>query len=342
MSREGYRSGCATLARRKLPGMTPGSNPYLFVVGAARSGTTLLQRMLDAHPLLAVVNETYWLPRKYWERAELTQDEAVTPALFPLLLDSPKLERMGFGETDLRRIAGDGAPIRYVDFVRRLFDEYAARQGKQPVGDKTPGYVRRMAWLHELWPEARLVHIIRDPRDVCLSMVDWRGGERTAGQFGTWQLDRVVSSALYWRYSVAMGRETGVALGAQVYFEARYEDLVTSTESELGRLCEFLGIQFDAAMQNYHVGRARPKPGRSSKAQWHPPTTGLRDWTTQLAAHAIAAIEVAVGELLGELGYPPGGSPAAPALLAHSRRGSLGVHREPPRRRPAPSAGLVT
>jgi hypothetical protein len=45
--------------------MTPGSNPYLFVVGAARSGTTRLQRMLDAHPLLAVVNETYWLPRRY-------------------------------------------------------------------------------------------------------------------------------------------------------------------------------------------------------------------------------------------------------------------------------------
>jgi len=224
---------------------------------------------------------------------------------------------MGFGEEDLHRIVGDGAPVRYVDFVGRLFDEYAARQGKQLAGDKTPGYVRRMARLHELWPEAKLVHIIRDPRDVCLSMLDWSGGERTAGQFGTWQLDRAVSSALYWRYSVAMGRETGVALGAQVYFETRYEDLITSTEAELGGLCEFLGIPFDGAMQNYHVGRAWPKPGRSSKAQWLPPTPGLRDWATQLAAHHIAAIEVAVGELLGDFGYAPGGSPAAPALLAH-------------------------
>ena len=66
--------------------------------------------MLEAHPLLAVVNETYWLPREYWERAGLTQDGVVTPALFPLLLDSPTFERMGFGETDLRRIAVDGAP----------------------------------------------------------------------------------------------------------------------------------------------------------------------------------------------------------------------------------------
>jgi hypothetical protein len=306
----------AALTRSDVPG-TPGSNRYLFVVGAARSGTTLLQRMLDAHPLLAVVNETYWLPRKYRERTGLTRDGLVTSALFPLLLDSPKFERMGFSEDDLRRIAGDGAPVRYADFVSRLFGEYAARQGKHLAGDKTPGYVRRMARLHELWPEARFVHIIRDPRDVCLSMLDWPGGERTAGQFGTWQLDRAVSSALYWGYSVAMGREAGMALGPGVYVETRYEDLVTSTEAELGRLCEFLGISFDPAMQSYHVGRTRPKPGRSSKAQWLPPTPGLRDWTTQLAAHDIAAIQVAAGELLREFGYAPGGGPATPALLAH-------------------------
>jgi len=193
--------------------MMPGLNPYLFVVGAARSGTTLLQRMLDAHPMIAVVNETYWLPRKYRERTGLTRDGLVTPALFPLLLDSPKFGRMGFGESDLRRIAGDGAPCRYTDFVARLFDEYARRHGKQLAGDKSPGYVRRMAQLHELWPRAKFVHIIRDPRDVCLSLLDWPGGERTAGQFGTWQLDRTVSSALYWRYSVALGREAGMMLG---------------------------------------------------------------------------------------------------------------------------------
>ena len=211
MSLEGPGALSAPLARPNRRGMTPGSNPYLFVVGAARSGTTLLQRMLDAHPLLAVVNETYWLPRKYRKRTGLTRDGLVTAALFPLLLDSPKFERMGFGEEDLQRIAGDGAPIRYMDFVGRLFDEYATRQGKQLAGDKTPGYVRRMAQLHELWPEARFVHIIRDPRDVCLSLLDWSSGERTAGQFVTWQLDRAVSSALYWRYSVAIGREAGMA-----------------------------------------------------------------------------------------------------------------------------------
>jgi len=291
-----------------------GPNPYLFVVGAARSGTTLLQRMLDAHPMLAVVNETYWLPRKYRERTGLTRDGLVTPALFPLLLHSPKFERMGLDEDDLRRIAG-GAPSRYPEFVARLFDEYARRQGKQLAGDKTPGYVRRVAQLHELWPEARFVHIIRDPRDVCLSLLDWSGGERTVGQFGTWHLDRAVSAALYWRYCVALGREAGETLGTGLYFETRYEHLITATETELGRLCQFLNIPFHSAMQSYHVGRTRAKPGRSSKAQWLPPTCGLRDWRTQIAPDRCASIEVAIGELMHELGYPPGGSRAGPRLL---------------------------
>ena len=307
------------LVRPDLHRLTRASNPCVFVVGAARSGTTLLQRMLDAHPLLAVVNETYWLPRKYRERTGLTRQGYITPALFPLLLESPKFGRMGLGVEDLRRLAGDGAPIRYVDFVRRLFDDYARSRGKRLAGDKTPGYVRRMSQLHELWPDAKVVHIIRDPRDVCLSMLDWSGGERAAGQFGTWQLDPTVSSALYWRYSVAMGREAGTDLGSDLYLETRYEDLVNSPEAELGRLCAFLGIPFDAAMQNYYVGRTRPKPGRSSKAQWLPLTPGLRDWTTQLAAPDIAAVEVAVGELLGELGYTPGSSRATTELRAHVR-----------------------
>ena len=81
MSQEGYRSPSAAPARANLPGMAPGSNPCLFVVGAAGSGTTLLQRMLDAHPLLAVVSETYWLPRKYRGRTGLTRDGLVTSAL---------------------------------------------------------------------------------------------------------------------------------------------------------------------------------------------------------------------------------------------------------------------
>lgn len=278
-------------------------NPYLFVVGAARSGTTLLQRMLDAHPQLAVVNETYWLPRKFRPRTGLTRDGMVTEALLPLLLARPKFERMGLDESDLRELLAAEQPLRYERFVARIFDLYAERAGKPLAGDKTPGYVRRIRQIHELWPRARFVHIVRDPRDVCLSMLEWRSGPRTAGQYGTWEMDPLVSTALYWRYSVAIGREAGAALGSQLYCEVRYEDLVSASADELRRICAFLGLPYDEAMTRFHEGRTRLKPGRSSKAQWLPPTPGLRDWRSQLAAEDVERIELAAGDLLAGLGY---------------------------------------
>jgi hypothetical protein len=278
-------------------------NPYLFVVGAARSGTTLLQRMLDAHPQLAVVNETYWLPRKFREQTGLTRAGLVTPALLPKLLASPKFSRIGVSEEDLVGLCSDSTPVRYEQFVARIFDLYAARREKQFAGDKTPGYVRRIGQIHSLWPRARFVHIIRDPRDLCLSMLEWRSGQRTAGQFGTWEMDPVISTALYWKFSVSVGREAGESIGRSLYREVRYEALVSSPEHELEQTCRFLGLPYAEEMVRFHEGKTRRKPGRSSKAQWLPPTVGLRDWQTQLPASEVERIEATAGGLLRDLGY---------------------------------------
>ncbi|MHB8693350.1 MAG: sulfotransferase family protein [Solirubrobacteraceae bacterium] len=294
-----------------------GANPYLFVVGAARSGTTLLQRMLDAHPELAVVNETYWVPRKFRERLGLTRQGLVTDALVPMLLASPKFERMGVSEDDLRRLLSSKEPLSYDGLVASIFDLYADRAGKPLAGDKTPGYVRRIGQIHELLPRARFVHIIRDPRDVCLSMRDWSSGERTAGQYGTWQLDPVVSTALYWRYSVTVGREAGAALGPELYHEVRYEDLVADPEKELWALCGFLALPYAEQMTRYHEGKTRVKPGRSSKAQWLPPTAGLRDWRSQLGGEEVQRIEIAVDQVLLDLGYEPGQTVRTDAARDH-------------------------
>jgi hypothetical protein len=279
-------------------------NPYVFVVGAARSGTTLLQRMLDAHPQLAVVNETYWVPRKFRERNGLTRQGVVTPALLPKLLDSPKFSHMGVSEEDLVGLLSEFELVRYDRLVARIFDLYAARRGKLFAGDKTPGYVRRIRQVHEAWPRARFVHIIRDPRDVCLSMLEWPMGEQTAGQDGTWDMDPAISTALYWRYSVAVGREDAAAnLGPTLYHEVRYEDLVNSPERELEQICRFLCLPYAEEMTRFYEGRTRRDPGLDSKEQWLPPTAGLRDWRTQLPTIDVEHIEAAAGALLCSLGY---------------------------------------
>src|SRR6266702_2096884 len=112
-------------------------NPYVFIVGAARSGTTLLQRMLDAPPMIAVVNETYWLPRKPKERDGLTPDGLVTPALIAKLLEAPKFARMELDRDFLSSLVARSGPISYPAFVSTLFDRFANDRGKPLGGDKT-------------------------------------------------------------------------------------------------------------------------------------------------------------------------------------------------------------
>lgn len=279
------------------------ANPYVFVVGVPRSGTTLLQRMLDAHPLLAVVNETHWVPRKFRPQTGLTPNGIVTEALIPLLLAHRSFPSMGVDEQRLRDILREDPAIRYIDFVARIFDRYAAAAGKPFAGDKTPGYVRRIAQIHRRWPQARFVHIIRDPRDVCLSILDWDIGEQVLDSYGTWALDPVATIALHWRRSVAMGREAGTVLGPKLYLEVRYEDLVVRTERELRDICAFLGLPFSDSMLSFHEGKTRREPGLGSKDQWLPPTPGLRDWRAQLARADAERIEAVAGGLLDRHGY---------------------------------------
>jgi hypothetical protein len=286
--------------------------------------------MLDAHPQLAVVNETYWVSRKFRERNGLTREGTVTPALVGLLLASPRFSHMGVTEGDLRDLLSESDTLPYALFVARIFDMYAARRGKALAGDKTPGYVRRIPQIHDVWPRAKFVHIIRDPRDVCLSMLDWSGGEQTAGQDGTWAIDPVVSIALYWRYSVTVGRAAATTLGPSLYREVRYEDLVASATTTLERTSDFLRLQYAPAMARFHERGTGPhaelsaeidrRSLRSASNRWLRPTAGLRDWRTQLPPGDAERIEVAAGDVMIDLGYATSASRASSAVRDHVAR----------------------
>ena len=102
------------------------------------------------------------------------------------------------------------------------------------------------------------------------------------------------------------GREDGNALGPDLYYEVRYESLVSKPTEESEKLCEFLGIPYDEAMLRLHEGRERPKPGRSAKRAWLGVTPCLRDWSSKMSAEDVERFEAAAEDLLDELGYPRG------------------------------------
>jgi hypothetical protein len=300
----------------------PAVNPYFFVVGCPRSGTTLLRRMLDAHPGLAMMpRETHFIPRIYERRAGLTADGEVTPAVVDELLADRHFARLGIHREALQQLLTRGEPTQYASFVSRIFDMQGRARGAKLVGDKTPGYVRHLPTLHALWPETRFVHLIRDGRDVCLSLLEWRRGPRLAGRFSSWAEDPS-TTALWWERHVRLGREDGLSVGPKRYRELRYESLVSNPERECSAICNFLGIPYDDAMLRFHHGRERGEPGRSAMGAWRPVTSRLRDWRTQMSPGDIDLFEAAAGELLDDLGYgrfAPSPSSAATTRAARLR-----------------------
>jgi hypothetical protein len=261
--------------------------------------------MVDAHPQIAVIHETRWIPRYFEERTGLTPEGFVTPELIPKLLEHRRFPKMKVGREELERLINSDEPVSYSSFISAIYDLYGQREGKSLVGDKTPSYVRNIPILHGLWPTAKFVHIIRDGRDICLSVLNWKKAQvDKAHRHATWTEDPVLTSALWWRQRVRLGREDGSALGPELYYEIRYETLVSQPATECAALCDFLGLPYNDAMLRFHEGRERADPGLDAKKAWRPITPGLRDWRSQMTLDDIERFEAAAGDLLEELGYP--------------------------------------
>jgi hypothetical protein len=317
-------------------------NPYVFVVGCPRSGTTLLGRLLDAHPELAIIHEGRFVAAWFERRRGLTPEGAVTPKLIDELLRFRPFKNVRVSREQLERLADGSQPVAYASFVSGIFDLHGDAHGKRLVGDKTPHYVRSLPTLHALWPGARFIHIVRDGRDVCLSVRNWkkvteRGG--AVAHYSTWEQDPVPTTALWWEWHVRLGREAGAALGPQVYHEVSYESLVDDPAGGCRALCAFLGIPYDEHMLGFHEGRTRDDPELDAKQAWRPVTPGLRNWRTEMPAAEIERFEAATGELLEELGYARGApSPSRDAVesAALARRSfAEDIGRRPQRRLPA-------
>jgi hypothetical protein len=275
-----------------------GCDPYLFIVGCARSGTTLVHRIVDAHPEIAITPEMHWITRQFKSRNGLVASELVSE-----LSGHKRFAQFEIPREEFEGLLGSGEALPYPTFLRRVFGLYGKINNKPLVGNKTPAYVRSIPTFHALWPEAKFVHIIRDGRDVFMSILNWKKAERIVGRYASWEEDPVSTTALWWERKVRKGREDGAALGPGLYHETLYEDLVEDPERECKRLCEFLGVPYDDAMIRFHEGRERVKPGRSAKSAWLRVTSGLRDWRTQMCTGDVERFEAAAGDLLKELGY---------------------------------------
>lgn len=264
----------------------------VFVTGYQRSGTTLLGNIVDRHSSIAVFIESFFIPRYFF-----------TQVLFwPLRKDANylRLAKAIVGESSSKKnnmvlhesvLSDKGRTV--ASLIDTLFFEWAKSRGKERWGDKSPGYISKMSILNKMFPDARFVHIIRDGRDVWLSL-------KKLG----WESD-VVKVANDWAKTVAKARSFGASMDPSRYLEIQYERLVAQPDVEARRVAEFLDEKYDPEM----IEPDADGPGNPALIDWPGvnqaiDSANVQKWKKQLTDDELAAFDVCARDVLESLGYP--------------------------------------
>lgn len=275
----------------------PSHKPFVFLVGCERSGTTLLRAILSAHSELAIPGESYFIIEMLRCRSRYEREGHLNQERFVNDLSAHRwFARWSLPVTHIERALERRRPRDVPGALRAVFEAYAESQGKARYGDKTPRYVLELPLLAESFPEARFIHIIRDGRDVALSLV-----ERTHRRPNS-----VGEAAMFYRRAVSLGRRAGRTLGSR-YMEVCYEQLVETPATVTSQICEFVGLEYEDRMLRYYDD-ADAIVASFDRPEFHhnlfrPPSPKLRDWRSAMTAHQQHLFEVIAGPLLRDLGY---------------------------------------
>jgi hypothetical protein len=298
----------------------PKPNPVderpIIVVGCPRSGTTMLQLMLHAHPRIAIPPETRFLLPVYQQRRSFGDLELPDRrrALARWIVDRPqtRFADLGLDPDDIvEQIVA--APPTLGSALGVILRSYSARFGKPRWGDKRPAYLQNLDLILRLFPTAQIVNIVRDGRDCVASLTEM-----------SWHRQDIYATIAAWARAVDDGRRAAARLRSDQYHQLRYEDLVADPHTHLAALCAFLGEDYDPAMARPSAVADVAVPARKT---WHArthtdvDTQRVHSWRQRLTADEIALCEAALGERLTHHGYHLTGAPAPTrsALLRYRR-----------------------
>lgn len=269
------RRGGAGAAGRRGPRMTA----PVFVHGALRSGTTLFRLMLNSHGGIKNPGEVDFL--------------------FDFLVRDPAHPtgwRYRRAEMARHRIVrAHGLALRPdLDGLDLMADVIAQFDARAP-GILTLNVHRHAGRIAALLPQARFIHLLRDPRDVARSSIGMGWAGNSFHGVGHW-----IETETEWRRA---------AIDPSRVLTLKFEDLMADLEPRLTEVCGFLGVPFSRAMLDYH-----------RNTTYGPPDPGIaQQWKRKAAPREIALLEGRLGPLLADCGYAPHGAPARPGRLERLR-----------------------
>lgn len=257
----------------------------IFLVGAERSGSTLVRLMLDHHSHIRFVGEFEYA-------VDFMTDADTWPDMdaYAQWLSTDRI----FQVSGLALKPGQS----YAEQVRGFLDQFHERSGKPIIGATVHRHFDR---LLKIWPNARFIHLIRDPRDVARSRIQmgWEGS--------FWHASQV------WVEAEQLWEQMAPRLPESRRIDLKYENLLAEPEAELSRICNWMNIQYDPGMLDYHEQTTYQSPDPSLCYQWR----------RRISPIGIQQVEAVTGALLTSRGYEPSGLP--PLRVTKLSKGRLAV-----------------
>jgi len=272
--------------------------PPFFLLGVHRSGTTLLRYMLNSSPRLYIPPESDFIPRFFGRNPTGTLTPERTAQILHIIFTRYRFVREWQGDPPDPDAFWRAMPAPTpAGFLHALYGEYMRQHGAVRWGDKTPIYTSYIGLLARIFPEAQFVHLIRDGRDVALSMVNKWGKQE-------FHIDPYFA-ARSWVRRIRQAQAASAGLPPERYYELRYEDLVAAPERELRALCDFLGEPYTPEMAEPHrlARRDIPPDGFHAPVRQPPSPKRVGRWRHDMSPADARLVQRVAGSLLAELGY---------------------------------------
>ena len=271
----------------------------IFVVGFQRSGTTLTQALLGAHTRIAAPPEMHFIFRvaRFAKRHGTLADDANLRSVIREALNPPAdlYADCGFDEERVFERARKGnRTMRGV--LEAIMGDFAERHGKARWSEKSPG--QSVAQVESLFPDAQIIHIVRDPRDVIASSLA-----------APWTLNNAHTLAHRWRTFTIGNARRGLRAGPARFLQLRYEDLTRDPEAVLRVVFAFLGERFEPEILSDPSRRRdtiAPAAAPWQKRALEPVTPAKAGgWRSRLSRRDRLIVQSVFHRELAMLGYAP-------------------------------------
>lgn len=265
----------------------------LFIVGEPRSGTKLLRDLLNRHPEIAIPRiETEFLI--YWANNWHEFGDLSNRATFQKFNERVNKFPFFYYERKAGNLVDEERWFQTcknftVQGVFEALIRYDVGIGEAKVkywGDKSPSYLTQTPVIKSLFPDAKIIHIVRDVRDYCLS------NKKAFGK-------NIYRAAQRWAVEIAQARAAFTLHPADL-LELRYEDLLDNPVKELQRVCDFLSIPFQPDMCTL----SRPVENKGdARGDTKIVSSNSRKYITEMSNRQLRGIEQIAKPILKAYGY---------------------------------------